>query len=111
MLILMGMFFIQFTIRGYTKVENNIYIDKDFNWDSSKVLSIIDESHKRLATFWGPTIIINDNENKLRKLGWTGESALTTTAIFFGAHSVDDLIALINAVNGVESFNKLYYTK
>jgi len=100
-LIFIGIFFSQFTIlgykmtvplRGYTQVRDNIYIDKDFNGDSSKILSIIDEAHKRLATFWGntesmPTIIISDNEKKLKKLGWTGNPALTTTAVFFGAHS------------------------
>lgn len=101
MLILIGIFFIQFTslgykmtvpLHGYTQVKDNIYIDKDFNSDSSKVLSIIDEAHKRLETFWGnteskPTIIISDNEKKLKKLGWTGNPALTTTAVFFGANS------------------------
>lgn len=101
MLILIGIFFIQFTslgykmtvpLRGYTQDKDNIYIDKDFKGDSSKVLSIIDEAHKRLATFWGnteskPTIIISDNEKTLKKLGWTGNPALTTTVVFFGAHN------------------------
>ncbi len=103
MLILIGIFFIQFTslgykmtvpLRGYTQAKENIYVDKDFNGDSSKVLSIIDEANKRLATFWGgntkskPRIIISDNEKKLKKLGWAGGStAITTTAVFFGAHS------------------------
>lgn len=101
MLILIGIFFIQFTslgykmtvpLRGYAQVKENIYVDRDFNGDSSKVLSIIDEANKRLSTFWGntkskPEIIISDNEKKLKKLGWTGSPAITTTSVFFGAHS------------------------
>ncbi|WP_454054303.1 hypothetical protein [Clostridium sp. Marseille-Q7071] len=52
MLILIGIFFIQITslgykmtvpLCGYTQVKENIYVDKNFNGDSSKVLSIIDE--------------------------------------------------------------------
>lgn len=99
--ILILIYFIQFTslghkitvpIRGYTHVKDNIYIDKDFDGDTSNVLSIIDEAHNRLTKFWGnaeskPTIIISNNQNELKKLGWTGEPALTTTTIFFGVHS------------------------
>lgn len=39
--------------RGYTQIGDNIYVDKDFQDDSSMVLSIIDEANKRLASFWG----------------------------------------------------------
>jgi hypothetical protein len=101
MIIFIGVFCIQFTslgykmtvpLRWYTQVRENIYVDKDFNRDSSNILPIIDEANKRLVTFWGdteskPKIIISDNEKKLKKMGWTGNSALTATAVFFGAHS------------------------
>ena len=100
-LIAFVIYFIQFTslgykitvpLRGYIKVKDNIYIDKDFKGDKSNVLSIIAEANDRLTKFWGntkskPTIIISNNEKKLKKLGWTGNPALTTTTVFFGAHS------------------------
>ncbi len=100
-IILIGIYYIQFTslgyfatvpLRGYTQVKDNIYLDNDFSGDSSNVLSIIEEANQRVKSFWGdiksePRIIISDNETKLKKMGWTGNPALTTTSVFFGAHS------------------------
>lgn len=96
-----GIYYIQFTslgyfstipVRGFTQVKDNIYLDSDFNGNSSKVLSIIEEANQRVEAFWGdiksePRIIISDNATKLKKMGWTGNPALTTTSVFFGAHS------------------------
>ena len=99
--IVIGIFFTWFTnigyiitvpIRGYKQVKENIYIDKDFTGNVSNVLAIIDEAHTRLTNFWGdteskPIIIISNNQDELKKLGWAGSPALTTTIIFFGAHN------------------------
>ena len=101
LIIFIGIYYIQFTslgyfetvpVRGYTQVKDNVYLDNDFNGDSSNVLSMIEEANQRVEAFWGeiksePRIIISDNETKLKKMGWTGNPALTTTSVFFGAHS------------------------
>lgn len=100
-ILFIGIYYIQFTslgyfatvqLRGYTQVKDNIYLDNSFNGDSSNVLSIIEEADNRIETFWGeikskPRIIISDNDKNLKKMGWTGNPALTTTSVFFGAHS------------------------
>ncbi|MDF2843744.1 MAG: hypothetical protein K0R00_2170 [Herbinix sp.] len=101
LIIFIGIYYIQFTslgyfetvpVRGFTQVKDNIYLDNDFNGNSSNVLSIIEEANQRVKLFWGdiksePRIIISDNDTKLKKMGWTGSPALTTTLVFFGAHS------------------------
>ena len=100
-LILTVIYFIGFTSigyittvrhRGFTQIQQNIYMDNDYHSDDVEVLSIISEANVRLAEFWGnvqshPTIIISDNEKKLKKMGWTGNPALTTTIVLGGAHS------------------------
>lgn len=100
-LILLAFYFIGFTgigymstiqFRGFTQIQDNVYIDQSYQKDSAEILSIIDEAKARVSDFWGepegkPTIIISGNQKKLAKLGWTGNPALTTTFVLGGAHS------------------------
>ncbi len=77
--------------RGFTEVQDNIYIDDNYNGNTD-VLSIISQANDRVENFWGdiqsrPTIIISDDEKKLAEMGWTGSPALTTTTVLFGVHS------------------------
>lgn len=101
LLVSMPVYFFQFNsfgyaltvpLRGYTKATDNVYIDKNFKSDRDTVLEILETAENRVTQFWGsiedqPEIIISDDENTLRRLGWTGSPALTTTAVLFGAHN------------------------
>jgi len=101
LLILAVIYFLGFTrlgyvttiqYRGFSRIQENIYIDDDYQGDGATLISIINDANNRLTAFVRdiqsqPTIIISDNEKKLKRMGWTGNSALTTTYVFGGAHS------------------------
>lgn len=78
--------------RGFKQIQENIYIDKEYQGDDTEPISIINKANDRLTTLMGdvqsqPRIIISDNEKKLKRMGGAGNSALTTTFVFNGAHS------------------------
>ncbi len=78
--------------RGYTELTDGVYVNEDFQHSKQDVLKVLEEAEKRVENFWGkltgkPTIIISDDEKDLCQMGWTGNPALTTTVVFFGAHN------------------------
>jgi hypothetical protein len=84
------LFTIQF--RGYTEKADRIFINSDFQHSKDEVMEILESAKVRVADFWGelssrPTVIISDDKEDLRHMGWTGNPALTTTVVFFGAHN------------------------
>lgn len=76
-------YFATIQFRGFSKIQDNIYLDVDYPSDSIEILSVIGESNLRLNNFWGtvestPTIIISANKEKLKNMGLTSSPALTT---------------------------------
>lgn len=85
-------YFATIQYRGFEQIQENIYVDNEYQVDGTELISILNGANDRLTTFVGdiqsnPTIIISDNENKLKRMGWAGNSALTTLYVFNGAHS------------------------
>lgn len=75
--------------RNFTEVQDHVYISNDYSGDKQKVISVLDESTKRVSAFWGslessPIIIICDNQKTLEKLGGDHDTA---TLVLFDAYS------------------------
>ena len=84
--------FLTIRLRGYTQLDDRVLINQDFQHSQEEVLGVLEAAKIRVKEFWGeldsrPTVIISDDEDDLRRMGWTGNPALTTTVVFFGAHN------------------------
>lgn len=101
LLIAAVVYFLEFTsigymatiqFRGFDEIQDNVYLDNDYQDDVSEILNVINEAETRLADFWGvaesrPTIIISDNENKCMRMGLNKSPALTSTFVLGGARN------------------------
>lgn len=81
------------TVRfAFDEVQPGVYFDRSFVEEREGVLEMIDQAQARVDQFFGglqsrPMIAVSDDEATLRRLGWTGNPALTSTHVLFGAHS------------------------
>lgn len=78
-------------LRGFTQIQAGVYVD-DASPIGDDVLQTIAEARERLSAFWGdaqscPTIIVSGRPDKMKRMGWTGNPALTNTFVLGGAHS------------------------
>lgn len=68
-------------IHGFEKLDDCVYVEKNWSGDKKEALQIVNEAKKRVKQYFGtvkshPVILICDDEKKIKKLGGDHDTAI-----------------------------------
>lgn len=109
-------------LHGYTEIESNVFLDKDYSGDYPKLQGLLEQATERVTSFWGaleskPVIILSESNDKLKRLGYNA-SPFTSMYLFHGARTYMifstanlDIDLLAHEMTHAEIYGRIYKDK
>lgn len=107
-------------LHGYTEILEGVWLDNDYDGDLDAVYDTVRRGRERVRTFYGeitstPTIIITENEKKLKRLGGGHDIMTFAWGNVYSYVSIDvdllDVDSVAHELGHAETHKRLYSGK